>query len=143
MERKGHNSETTSPTEKVRVLLCFMHIPHIKFNFKILSLTVLCRMQSVTDRQTDAGTLDTYLSLSFHSDTLPEYLPYPTSRRKNTPPYNEYLPLLLHPRHLSVHTCTNSSQIHTPICISLPILHVYCQGLIKYKAETIYQIRPK
>ena len=23
-------------------------------------------------------TLDTYLSLSFHSDTLPEYLPYPT-----------------------------------------------------------------
>ena len=37
-------------------------------------------------------TLDTYLSLSFHSDTLPEYQPYPTNRRNNTPPYIEYLP---------------------------------------------------
>ena len=36
-------------------------------------------------------TLDTYLSLSFYSDTLPEYLPYPTNRKKNTPPYIKYL----------------------------------------------------
>ena len=79
-------------------------------------------------------TLDTYLSLSFHSDTLPEYLPYPTNRRKNAPPI-EYLPHLPHPRHLSL-----------PI-ITYPYLHFptlyYCQGLIKYKAETTYQIRPK
>ena len=52
-------------------------------------------------------TLDTYLSLSFNSDTLPEYQPYPTNCRKNTPPYIEYLPHLPHPRHLSLHTCTH------------------------------------
>ena len=51
-------------------------------------------------------TLDTYLSLSFHSDALPEYLPYPTNRKKNTPLYIEYQPHLPHPRHLSPHTCT-------------------------------------
>ena len=50
-------------------------------------------------------TLDTYLS--FHSDTLPEYLSYPTNRRKNIPPYIEYLPHLPNPRHLSLHTCTH------------------------------------
>ena len=88
-------------------------------------------------------TLDTYLSLSFHSDTLPEYLPYPTNRRKNTPPYIEYLPHLPHPRHLSLHTCTHL----TLSFITYPNRHsptlYYCQGLIKYKAKTTYQIRPK
>ena len=84
-----------------------------------------------------------YLSLSFHSDTSHEYLPYPTKRRKNIHPYIEYLPHLPHPRHLSVHTCT---QLTMPF-ITYPNLYFsilyYCQGLIKYKAETIYQIRPK
>ena len=88
-------------------------------------------------------TLDTYLSVSFHSDTLPEYLPYPTNRRENTPPYIEYLPHLHHPRHLSLHTCTH---LTVPF-ITYPNLHFpthyYCQVLIKYKAETTYQIRPK
>ena len=88
-------------------------------------------------------TLDIYLSLSFHSDTLPEYLPYTTNRRKNTPPYIEYLPHLPHQRQLSVHTYTH---LTIPF-ITYPNLHFptlyYCQGLIKYKAETIYQIRPK
>ena len=88
-------------------------------------------------------TLDTYLSLSFHSDTLPEYLPYPTNRRKKTLPYIEYLPHLPHPRHLSLHTCTH----FTLPFITYPKLHFpplyYCQGLIQYKAETTYQIRPK
>ena len=84
-------------------------------------------------------TLDIYLSLTFHSDTLPEDIPYPTNRRKNTPPYIEYLP---HPRHLSLHTCTHL----TLSFITYPNLHFrtlyYCQGLIKCKAETTYQIRP-
>ena len=88
-------------------------------------------------------TLDTYLSVSFHSDNLPEYLPYPTNRRKNTPTYIEYLPHLPHPRHLSLYTCTHL----TLPSITYPNLHFptlyYCQGLIKYKAETTYQIRPK
>ena len=79
----------------------------------------------------------------FLSDTLPEYLPYPTNRRKNTPPYIEYLLHLPHPRHLSVHTCNH---LIIPF-ITYPNLHLptlyYCQGLIKYKAETIYRIRPK
>ena len=87
--------------------------------------------------------IPTYLSLSFHSDTLAEYLSYPTNRRKNTPPYIEYLPHLPHPRHLSLHTCTYL----TLSFITYPNLHFptlyYCQGLIKYKAETTYQIRPK
>ena len=68
--------------------------------------------------------------------TGPEYLPYPTNRRKNTPPYIEYLPNLPHPRHLSLHTCTH---LTLPF-ITYPNLHFptlyYCQGLIKYKAET-------
>ena len=88
-------------------------------------------------------TLDTYLSLTFHSDILPEYVPYPTKCKKNTPPYIEYLPHLSHPRHLSPHTCT---YLTLPF-ITYPNLHFptlyYCQGLIKYNAETTYQIRPK
>ena len=60
-----------------------------------LGTKTLCKYQH-------CPTLDTYLSLSFHSDTLPEFLPYPTNRRKNTPPYIEYLPHLPHPRHLTI-----------------------------------------
>ena len=67
-------------------------------------------------------TLDTYLSLSFHSDTLPQYLSHPTNRRKNTPPYTEYLPHLPHPRHLSLIPVPTPHYLllHTPVCISLP-----------------------
>ena len=68
---------------------------------------------------------------------------YPTNRRKNTPPYIEYLLHLPHLRHLILHTCTHL----TLSFITYPNLHFptlyYCQGLIKYKAETTYQIRPK
>ena len=75
-----------------------------------------------------------------NSDTLPEYLPYPTNRRST---YIEYLPHLPNPRHLSLHTCTH---LTLPF-ITYPNLHfpaLYCcQGLIKYKAESTYQIRPK
>ena len=85
-------------------------------------------------------TLDTYLSLSFHSDILPEYLPYPTNCRKNTPPYIVYLPHQLHPRYLSLHICNH---LTLPF-ITYPNLHFptlnYCQGLIKYKAKMTYQI---
>ena len=70
------------------------------------------------------------------SDTLPEYLPYPTNRRKNTPPYIEYLPHLPHLRQLSVHTCTHL----TKPCITYPNLHFptlyYCQDLIRPKRST-------
>ena len=68
--------------------------------------------------------------------TLPTVgkIPFPTI---------EYLPHLPHPRHLSLHTCTH---LTLPF-ITYPNLHLpnlyYCQGLIKYKAETTYQIRPK
>ena len=77
-----------------------------------------------------------------YSDTYPT-LPYPTNRRKNTPPYIEYLPHVPHPRHLSLRTCTHL----TPPFITYPNLHFptlyYCKSLIKYTAETTYQIRPK
>ena len=77
-----------------------------------------------------------YLSLSFHSDTLPEHLPYPINHRKNTPPYIEYLPHLLHPCHLSLHTCTHLTlPFITYPNLRFPILY-YCHGLIKYNAET-------
>ena len=73
-------------------------------------------------------TLDTYLSLCFHRDTLP----YPTNRWKNTPPYIEYLFHLPYPRHFSLHTCTH---LTLPF-ITYPNLHFptiyYCQGLTKY-----------
>ena len=79
----------------------------------------------------------------YPSIVIPYPSTYPTNRRKNTPPYIEYLLHLPHPRHFSVHTC-----IHLTISfITYPNLHFptlyYCQGFIKYKAETIYQIRPK
>ena len=71
------------------------------------------------------------------------YPTLPTVGKKNTPPYIEYLPHLPHQRQLSVHTCTH---LTIPF-ITYPNLHFptlyYCQGLIRYKAETIYQIRPK
>ena len=58
---------------------------------------------------------------------------YPTNRRKNTPPYTEYLPHLPHLLHLSLHTCTH---LTLPF-ITYPNLHFptlyYCQGLLKYK----------
>ena len=71
---------------------------------------ILCKYQHYP-------TLDT-----FHSDTLPEYLPYPTNRRKIPLPTTR-----IYPNYPSLH---------------FPTLY-YCHGLIKYKAETIYQIRPK
>ena len=81
-------------------------------------------------------TLDTYLSLSYL--TRVPTLPYP--------PSIEYLPHLPHARHLSVHTCTHLTIPHNTFCYipqpAFPSLY-YCQGLIKYKAELIYQIRPK
>ena len=88
-----------------------------------------------TGRVLPYPTLETYLSLSFYSDTLSEYLPYPANHRKNTPPYIEYLPHLPHPCHLSVHTCTHLTRPSNTL--------YYGQSLIKYKAKTIYQIRPK
>ena len=92
------------------------------------------------DFKISVALLDTYLSLSFHNDTLPEYLLYTTTRRKNTLPSIENLPHLPHPRHLGVHTCTH---LTLPF-ITYPNLHFptlyYCQGLIKYKAEMTYQI---
>ena len=110
--------------------------PPLYFGYPDWEGVILCKYQHYP-------TLDTYLSLSFHSDTLSEYLPYPTNRRKNTSPCIEYLPHLPHPRHFSLHICTHL----TLSFITYPNLHFptlyYCQGLIKYKAETTYQIRPK
>ena len=61
--------------------------------------------------------------------TYTYHLPYPTNRKKNTPPYIEYLPHLPHPRFLSLHTCTHL----TLLFITYPNLHFptlyYCQGL--------------
>ena len=55
----------------------------------------------------------------------------------------EYLPHLTHQRQLSVHTCSHLTlPFITYLNRHFPTLY-YCQGLIKYKAETIYQIRPK
>ena len=87
--------------------------------------------------------------------TLPGHLPilivlpypstYPTlpSVGKIPLPTLSIYPSLTPPRHLSVHTCTH---LTIPF-ITYPNLHspslYYCQGLIKYKAETIYKMRPK
>ena len=46
--KKGHNSAMTNPTEKKEKSPYFSCIFHT-LNFKILHLTVLDRMQSVTD----------------------------------------------------------------------------------------------
>ena len=85
---------------------------------------------------------------------IPTY-PYPSivtayQRTYSTLPTVGKIPLptlisthLPHPRHLSLHTCT----ILTLPFITYSNLHFhtlyYCQGLIKYKTEKIYQIRPK
>ena len=54
--KKGRNSAMTRPTEKTKYgsayLSCLFHI----LNFKILSITVLDSIQSVTDEQTDGRT---------------------------------------------------------------------------------------
>ena len=81
----------------------------------------------------------------YPSIVIPYPNTYPTfpTVGKSTPPYIEYLPHLSNPRHLSLHTCTH----FTPPFITYPNRHfptLYCcQGLIQYKAETTYQIRPK
>ena len=112
------------------------HFPNPIHHPTLGESVILCKYQNYP-------TLDTYLSLSFHSDTLFEYLPYPTNRRKNTPSYTEYLSHLPHPRHLSAHTCTHLTiPFFTYPNLHFPTLY-YCQSSIKYKAETIYQIRPK
>ena len=79
----------------------------------------------------------------YPSIVIPYPSTYPTNRRKNTPPYTEYLPHVSHQCQLSVHTCTHLTiPFITYPNLHFPILY-YCQGLIKYKAETIYQFRPK
>ena len=68
-------------------------------------------------------------------------IPYPSTYA--TLSTIEYLPHLPHQRQLSVHTCTHLTlPFITYPNLRFPSLY-YCQGLIKYKAETIYQIRPK
>ena len=128
-ESKLHTSQTLSFPNNIPY-------PPPYFGYPDWESVTLCKYQHYP-------TLDTYLSLSFHSDTLPEYLPYLPTVGKNSPPYIEYLPYLPHPRHLSLHTYTHLT-LHF---ITYPNLHFhtlyYCQGLIKYKAKTTYQIRPK
>ena len=67
-------------------------------------------------------TLDTYLSLSFHNDTLPEYLPYPTNRRKIPLPtlsiYPSY-PIQITSAYVPLPT-SQYRLLRTPTCISLP-----------------------
>ena len=78
-----------------------------------------------------------------HHPTLGTQTGRVSNRRKSTPPYIEYLPHLPHQRQLSVHTRTHPTiPFITYANLHFPTLF-YCQGLIKYKAETIYQIRPK
>ena len=65
---------------------------------------------------------------TYPSIVIPYPSTYPTNRRKNTPPYIEYLPHLPHPRHLSLHTFTH---LTLPF-ITYPKLHFptlyYCQA---------------
>ena len=79
----------------------------------------------------------------YPSIVIPYPSTYPTLPTVGKYPSLHYLPHLPHPRHLTIHTCT---QLTIPF-ITYPNLHFptlyYGQGLIKYKAETIYQIRPK
>ena len=124
-EHKLHTSQTLSFHNN-------LPYPPPYFGYPDWESVTLCKYQHYP-------TLDTYLSLSVHSDTPPEYLPYSTNRGKNIPPYIEHIP---HPRHLSLHTSTH---LTLPF-ITYPNLHfptLYCQCLIKYKAETTCQIRPK
>ena len=59
---------------------------------------------------------------------------------KNTPSYIIYptYPIHVTSAYIPVPT-SHYLLLHTPTCINL----YYCQCLIKYKAETTYQIRPK
>ena len=51
--KKGHNSATKSPTEKKKIrVLFFSYLLHIS-NFKILFLTLVDHMQSVSQTRTD------------------------------------------------------------------------------------------
>ena len=56
MSKKGHNSATTSPTEKknIRVCLCFMVIPHIEFQDPVSNRS--WPYASVTDARTNRPT---------------------------------------------------------------------------------------
>ena len=90
-------------------------------------------------------TLDTYLSLSFHSDILPKYLPNPTLPTVGKIPLPTLSIYPTYPIHVtSAYIPVPTSQY---LFITYPNLHFptlyYCQSLIKCKAETIYQIRPK
>ena len=84
-------------------------------------------------------------SYPYPSIVIPYPSTYPTlpTVGKINPPYNEYLPHLPNPRHFIIHIFTH---LTIPF-ITFPNLHFptlyYCQRLIKYKAETIFQIRPK
>ena len=80
----------------------------------------------------------------YPSETLHEYLHYPTlptigkiplPTLRSTPPT-----LSTSPQPTYVPT-SHYLLLHTRTGISLSLYH--CQGLIKYKAETTYQIRPK
>ena len=102
-----------------------------------------------TGRVLPCASIDTTLpwipTYPYPSIVTPYPSTYPTLQTvgKNTPPYIEYLPHLPHPRHLSVHTCTHLTiPFITYSNLHFPTLY-YCQDFIKYKAETIYQIRPK
>ena len=75
-----------------------------------------------------------------HNDTLPEYLPYlPTLGKIPIPTLSIY-------HTYPIHVTSACTHLTLPF-ITYPNLHFptlyYCQGLIKYKAETIYQSRPK
>ena len=96
---------------------------------------------------TQAGTMLPCASINTTLPWIPTY-PYPSIVIPYPSTYPTLstvgkIPHLRHPRHLSLHTCTH---LTLPF-ITYPNLHFptlyYCQGLIKYKAETTYQIRPK
>ena len=69
-------------------------------------------------------TLDTYLSLSFHSDILPEYLTYPTLPTVGKIPLPTLSIYPTYPIHvISAYIPVPTSHyllLHTPTCISLP-----------------------
>ena len=89
-------------------------IHHPTFGYPDWESVNLCKYQHYP-------TLDTYLSLSFHSDTLPEYLPYPTNRRKiplRTLSIYPTYPIHVTSAYIPVPT-SHYLLLHTPVCISL------------------------
>ena len=100
-----------------------------------------------TGRVLPCASINTTLSwistYPYPSIVIPYPSTYPTNHRKNNHPYIEYLPpptpsmptqrTYLYPPHSTFYYIPN---------LHFPTLY-YCQGLIKYKAEMIYQIRPK